>query len=45
MMLEGFMGEENFQKGIQNFLKKYEFANAETPDLWRELQVIKHQSF
>ena len=40
MMLEAFMGNENFQKGIQNFLKKYEYANAATPDLWRELQAV-----
>lgn len=39
MMLENFMGAENFQKGIHNFLEKYKFANAATPDLWRELQV------
>lgn len=41
MMLEAFMGDANFQKGIQNFLKKYEFANAATPDLWRELQAVR----
>ena len=41
MMLEYFMGAENFQKGIQNFLKEYAFKNAATPDLWRVLQVIK----
>ena len=40
MMLEKFMGADTFQLGIQNFLKKYEFDNAATPDLWRELQVI-----
>ncbi len=39
MMLENFMGEKNFQKGISDFLKAYEFANAATPDLWAELQV------
>ena len=39
MMLENFMGPVNFQKGIQNFLKKYAFANAATPDLWHELEV------
>jgi len=39
-MLEHFMDPLNFQKGIQNFLKKYKFANAATPDLWNELQEI-----
>ena len=40
-MLEHFMDPLNFQKGIQNFLKKYEYANAATPDLWEELQVLQ----
>lgn len=39
MMAEYFMGPDNFKVGIQNFLKKYQFANAATADLWRELQV------
>lgn len=41
MMLESFMGPENFQKGIQDFLKEYKFKNAATADLWRVLQVRK----
>ena len=39
MMLESFMGPDNFQKGIQEFLKTYAFKNAATADLWRALQV------
>ncbi len=39
MMAEYFMGPDNFKVGIQNFLKKYQFANAATADLWRELKV------
>lgn len=39
MMLENFMGEKNFQKGVSDFLKAYAFDNAATPDLWAELQV------
>ncbi|XP_050691073.1 glutamyl aminopeptidase-like [Eriocheir sinensis] len=35
-MLENFMGE-SFQTGINNFLKKFEYANAVTQDLWNEL--------
>ena len=38
-MLEHFMGKDNFQLGIQKFLKDYEFDNAATPDLWNSLQV------
>lgn len=35
-MLENFMGT-SFQTGINNFLKKYMYANAVTQDLWNEL--------
>lgn len=28
---------ESFQTGINNFLKKFEYANAVTQDLWNEL--------
>lgn len=35
------MGPDNFQKGIQEFLKTYAFKNAATADLWRALQVKK----
>ncbi|XP_046631093.1 glutamyl aminopeptidase-like [Daphnia pulicaria] len=43
MMLESFMGPENFQKGIQDFLKEYKFKNAATADLWRVLQTVTPQ--
>lgn len=36
-MLEGFMGEENFKRGIQKYLKQHVFSNAATTDLWSVL--------
>lgn len=42
-MLDNFMGEENFRKGICNFLKRFEFKNAVTQDLWDALQEILDQ--
>ncbi|GFS66254.1 hypothetical protein NPIL_444981, partial [Nephila pilipes] len=36
-MLEFFVGENNFRTGISNFLKKYQYRNAKTGDLWEEL--------
>ncbi|XP_054706486.1 uncharacterized protein LOC129216302 [Uloborus diversus] len=36
-MLEFFVGKENFRKGISQFLKKYQFKNAKTSQLWEEL--------
>lgn len=37
-MLQDYIGEENFQKGLQVYLKKHQYDNAETEDLWRALQ-------
>ncbi|EDV25745.1 uncharacterized protein TRIADDRAFT_35766 [Trichoplax adhaerens] len=36
-MMRQMMGNEDYQKGISNYLKKYEFKNAVTRDLWRTL--------
>ncbi|CAH0714298.1 unnamed protein product, partial [Brenthis ino] len=32
-MLEGFIGDENFRKGVSDYLKKYKFGNTVTKDL------------
>ncbi|XP_064072043.1 glutamyl aminopeptidase isoform X1 [Vanessa tameamea] len=37
-MLEGFIGEENFRKGVSDYLKKYEFGNTITKDLLTSLE-------
>ncbi|PIK40302.1 Glutamyl aminopeptidase [Apostichopus japonicus] len=37
-MLNDFMGEESFKEGLQRYLKKYEFGNAKSADLWEQLQ-------
>jgi len=38
-MLEGMLGEEVFRIGVSAYLKRFEFNNAETDDLWTELQT------
>lgn len=38
-MLENFMGEEAFLKGINSFLKKFSYKNAVTQNLWDELTI------
>ncbi len=43
MMLENFIGEDNFQKGLHGYLKKHEYANATTEDLWNSLGAISRQ--
>lgn len=42
-MIEDFVGEKNFQKGLQNYLKTHKYANAETEDLWRALEKVSGQ--
>ncbi|MCL4366479.1 M1 family metallopeptidase [Patescibacteria group bacterium] len=37
-MLWKYLGEKDFQKGLQHYLKKHSFGNAETEDLWRALE-------
>jgi puromycin-sensitive aminopeptidase len=37
-MLEQYLGAEQFRKGIALYLKKHEYANAETGDLWDGLE-------
>ena len=37
-MLEQYLGAEEFRKGISLYLKKHQYANTETGDLWDALQ-------
>ncbi len=39
-MLWKYLGEKDFQKGLQYYLKKYAYANAETQDLWDALEKV-----
>ncbi len=34
-MIRGYLGEDNFKKGIGYFLKKFKFGNANSDDYWR----------
>lgn len=36
-MLCNFLGEPVFQKGLQIYLKNFQYSNAETLDLWKAL--------
>uniref|UniRef100_A0A147BG10 glutamyl aminopeptidase n=1 Tax=Ixodes ricinus TaxID=34613 RepID=A0A147BG10_IXORI len=38
-MLENFMSEEDFRRGVSKYLKKHEFGNTITFDLWDELEA------
>lgn len=43
MMLENFIGQENFRSGLHSYLKKHEYANATTEDLWGALGTASRQ--
>lgn len=36
-MLNDYIGNESFVKGLQNYLKRFMYLNATTGDLWKEL--------
>jgi len=36
-MLEAYLGEKNFQKGLHTYLTRFEYKNAVTEDLWQAL--------
>merc|ERR1711962_360541 len=42
-MMEDFMGEDDFHRGISNFLKKFSFQNAVTEDLLKELTAVSSE--
>eukprot|EP01112_Ceratiomyxa_fruticulosa_P011130 TRINITY_DN2998_c0_g1_i1.p1 TRINITY_DN2998_c0_g1~~TRINITY_DN2998_c0_g1_i1.p1 ORF type:complete len:855 (-),score=219.95 TRINITY_DN2998_c0_g1_i1:139-2703(-) len=39
-MLETYLGEKNFKQGLHNYLKKHEYGNAVTEDLWQSLSDV-----
>ncbi|HEX5457748.1 MAG TPA: M1 family metallopeptidase [Candidatus Nitrosotalea sp.] len=43
MMLENFIGDDSFRKGLHSYLKNHEYANATTEDLWNSLGKISRQ--
>jgi puromycin-sensitive aminopeptidase len=42
-MLEQYLGGEEFRKGISRYLKRHEYANTETGDLWDALQEATNE--
>ena len=42
-MLEQFLGESTFRRGIRNYLKAHRYGNTRTEDLWRALGEASHQ--
>ncbi len=42
-MLEQYLGADAFRAGISLYLKKHEFANTETTDLWDAIEEASRQ--
>ncbi|GFR93964.1 protease m1 zinc metalloprotease [Elysia marginata] len=40
-MLYAIMGEDNFFKGVSNYLKEFKWGNARTDDLWNSLSAVQ----
>jgi tricorn protease interacting factor F2/3 len=41
-MLEGYLGEEAFRKGVNAYLERFQYANASHDDLWAALEETSH---
>lgn len=39
-MLEQYLGEERYRDGIRHYLKKHEYGNTETTDLWDAIETV-----
>ncbi|CAD6215605.1 GSCOCG00000417001-RA-CDS [Cotesia congregata] len=42
-MLHSYIGDEDFRKGMNLYLKRHSYANAETEDLWAALQEMSNK--
>jgi|WetSurMetagenome_2_1015567.scaffolds.fasta_scaffold00374_4 puromycin-sensitive aminopeptidase len=39
-MLASYLGEKTFRKGLNAYLKKHQYSNAQTSDLWDSLEKV-----
>ncbi|XP_059138984.1 glutamyl aminopeptidase-like [Physella acuta] len=42
-MLKSMMGDDLFYSGVANYLKKFQWGNAKTDDLWNSLSDVDHR--
>ncbi len=42
-MVEGFVGPENFRKGVHAYLTKYSYSNATSEDFWNTIAESTHK--
>ena len=41
--IEGYIGKDNFQKGLQHYLKTYEYGCAASHHLWQSFEIVAQQ--
>jgi len=41
--IQGYIGEDSFRKGLQHYLKTYEYGCAASQDLWQSLESVTRQ--
>jgi tricorn protease interacting factor F2/3 len=41
--IEGYIGKDNFQKGLQHYLKTYEYGCAASHHLWQSFETVTQQ--
>ena len=41
--IQGYIGEDNFKKGLQHYLKTYEYDCAASQDLWQSFEAVTQQ--
>jgi len=41
--IRGYIGEDNFKKGLQHYLKTYEYDCATSRDLWQSFEAVTQQ--
>lgn len=42
-MLSEYLGEEKFRKGLKRYLKRHQYGNAATADLWKALSEVSRR--
>ncbi|XP_011165084.1 puromycin-sensitive aminopeptidase isoform X2 [Solenopsis invicta] len=43
-MLHAYIGDDDFRKGMNLYLKRHSYANAETEDLWAALEEVSNKA-
>ena len=39
-MIADYLGQDNFRKGLESYLKTHKYGNAKTEDLWKALEKV-----